>query len=106
MSLIRADGILRIPSMSEGIGAGREVEIELLRPRHEISNTIVCIGSHDNTLDMLSNYLKKRFPKYSLSSGHVGSMGGLIALKRGEAHIAGTHLLDESSGEYNIPFMN
>ncbi len=105
MSLVRADGILRIPSMSEGIGAGREVEIEILRPRHEISNTIVCIGSHDNTLDMLSNYLKKRFPKYSLSSGHVGSMGGLIALKRGEAHIAGTHLLDESSGEYNIPFI-
>lgn len=105
MSLVRADGILRIPSMSEGIGAGSEVDIELLRPRHEISNTIVCIGSHDNTLDLLSNYLKKRFPEYSLSSGHVGSMGGLIALRRGEAHIAGTHLLDEASGEYNIPFI-
>ncbi len=105
MSLVRADGLLRIPSMSEGIGAGNKVDVELLRPRHEISNTIVCIGSHDNTLDLLSNYLKKKFPEYSLSSSHVGSMGGLIALRRGEAHIAGTHLLDEASGEYNIPFI-
>ncbi len=105
MSLVRADGLLRIPSMSEGIGAGNKVDVELLRPRHEISNTIVCIGSHDNTLDLLSNYLKKKFPEYSLSSSHVGSMGGLIALRRGEAHIAGTHLLDEATGEYNIPFI-
>jgi len=89
--------------MSEGIGAGAEVEVELLRPRHEIRNTIVCIGSHDNTLDILANILKKRNPHFSLSSAHVGSMGGLIALKKGEAHMAGTHLLDEETGLYNVP---
>ncbi|MBI4691492.1 MAG: molybdopterin biosynthesis protein [Nitrospirae bacterium] len=105
MSLVRADGFVRIPEMSEGIGAGTEVGVELLRTKNEIENTIVCIGSHDNTLDLLSNFLKKRYPKLSLSSAHVGSMGGLIALKRGEAHIAGTHLLDEETGEYNIPFI-
>ncbi|NIS75547.1 MAG: hypothetical protein GTO08_09755, partial [Deltaproteobacteria bacterium] len=49
--------------------------------------------------------LKKRYPAFSLSSAHVGSMGGLIALKRGEAHMAGTHLLDEETGEYNVPFI-
>ncbi len=105
MSLVRADGIVRIPALSEGIGAGSEVEVELLRSRDEIRNTIVCIGSHDNTLDILANILKKRHPRLSLSSAHVGSMGGLIALKKGEAHMAGTHLLDEESGLYNVPFI-
>ncbi|HAM50948.1 MAG TPA: molybdopterin biosynthesis protein [Nitrospiraceae bacterium] len=105
MSLVRADGMVRVPSLSEGIGAGREVDVELMRPKDEIKNTIVCIGSHDNALDVLSNLLKKRYPAYSLSSAHVGSMGGLIALKRGEAHLAGTHLLDEETGVYNIPFV-
>lgn len=105
MSLVRADGFIRIPAMSEGIGAGSEIEVELLRSEQEIENTIVCIGSHDNALDLLANILKKRHPKYSLSSAHVGSMGGLMALKKGEAHIAGTHLLEEETGEYNVPFI-
>lgn len=105
MSMVRADGFIRIPAMSEGFGSGTEVEVELLRSKRDIENTIVCIGSHDNALDLLANALKKRYPKYSLSSAHVGSMGGLVALKRGEAHIAGTHLLDEQSGEYNIAFL-
>ncbi|MEW6067492.1 MAG: molybdopterin biosynthesis protein [Nitrospirota bacterium] len=105
MSLVRADGFIRIPAMSEGIGKGTEIDVELIRHKREIENTIVCIGSHDNTLDILANMLKKRYPDFSLSSAHVGSMGGLIALKRSEAHIAGTHLLDEETGEYNIPFI-
>jgi putative molybdopterin biosynthesis protein len=105
MSLVRADGFVRIPAMSEGVGAGTDVDVELIRAKNDIENTIVCIGSHDNALDMLANILKKRYPKYSLSSAHVGSMGGLIALKKGEAHLAGMHLLDEETGQYNIPFI-
>ncbi|MDQ7786407.1 MAG: molybdopterin biosynthesis protein [Thermodesulfovibrionales bacterium] len=105
MSLVRADGIARIPAQSEGIGAGTEIDIELLRSAKEIENTIVCIGSHDNALDLLANIIRKRYPALSLSSAHVGSMGGLTALKRGEAHMAGTHLLDEETGEYNVPFI-
>ena len=105
MSLVRADGFVRIPAMSEGIGAGTEIDVELMRSKSDIENTIVCIGSHDNTLDLLANILKKRHPKFSLSSAHVGSMGGLISLKRGEAHLSGTHLLDEETGEYNVPFI-
>jgi len=105
MSLVRADGFVRIPAMSEGVGAGTEVNVELLREKNEIGNTVVCIGSHDNSLDLLANVLKKNYPGFSLSSAHVGSMGGLIALKKGEAHLAGTHLLDEKTGEYNVPFL-
>jgi putative molybdopterin biosynthesis protein len=105
MSLVRADGIIRIPAASEGIAAGHEVTVELLRQKQEITNTIVCIGSHDNALDVLGNFLKKKHPELSLSSAHVGSMGGLLALKRGEAHLAGTHLLDEATGEYNLSYL-
>lgn len=105
MSLVRADGILRIPALSEGLAIGSVVDVELLRSQSEIENTIVCIGSHDNTLNVLSNSLRKRFPMLSLSSAHVGSLGGLMAIKRGEAHLSGTHLLDEETGEYNTPFI-
>ncbi|HEB75252.1 MAG TPA: molybdopterin biosynthesis protein [Nitrospirae bacterium] len=105
MTLQRADGIVRIPAMSEGIAQNTEVEVALLRSRDEIENTVVCIGSHDNTLDVLANILKKRTHSYSLSSAHVGSMGGMMAIKKMEAHIAGTHLLDEPTGEYNVPFI-
>lgn len=105
MSLVRADGIIKIPSDVEALSSGKEVEVLLLRDETDIRNTIVCIGSHDNILDILANYIRKRFPFYSLSSAHVGSMGGIAAIKKSEAHIAGTHLLDENSGEYNIPFI-
>jgi putative molybdopterin biosynthesis protein len=105
MSLVRADGFVRIPDMSEGLGSGTEIDVELMRSKGDIENTIVCIGSHDNALDLLANILKKRYPGFSLSSAHVGSMGGLMALKRGEAHMAGTHLLDEETGEYNITYI-
>jgi len=105
MSLVRADGFVRIPAMSEGFGAGAEVQVDMLRRKDEIENTVVCIGSHDNALDLLANLLKRTYPKFSLSSAHVGSMGGLIAVRKGEAHVAGTHLLDEESGEYNVPYV-
>lgn len=105
MSLVRADGIIRIPAHTEALSAGTEVEVELMRNNNEIKNTIVCIGSHDNILDTLANAIKRNYPEFSLSSAHIGSMGGLMALKKGEAHFAGTHLLDEQSGEYNIPFI-
>jgi putative molybdopterin biosynthesis protein len=105
MTLQRADGVVRIPALSEGIAPGSEADVMLIRSKNEIKNTLVCIGSHDNTIDVLANFLKKRYPSLSLSSAHVGSMGGLMAIKKSEAHIAGTHLLEEATGEYNIPFI-
>ncbi|MGC8796366.1 molybdopterin biosynthesis protein [Thermodesulfovibrio sp. 3462-1] len=105
MSVVRADGYIVVPRGSEGFSQGSEIPVYLWRSKEEIDNTVVCIGSHDNTLDVLYNFLRKRFPQVTLSSAHVGSMGGLIAIKKGEAHIAGTHLLDEATGEYNVPFI-
>jgi putative molybdopterin biosynthesis protein len=102
MSLVRADGLVTIPRLSEGVHAGTEVEVELLRPPEDVERTVVAIGSHDLTLDLLSSRLAERRPGASLSSSNVGSLGGLIALQRGEAHLAGSHLLDEASGEYNL----
>ncbi|KPK27961.1 MAG: LysR family transcriptional regulator [Desulfobacterales bacterium SG8_35_2] len=105
MSLVQADGILRVPAHSEGIGPGEKVNIELLRDADEIENTLVFIGSHDNILDVLANLLHRLRPICRLSSAHVGSMGGIMAIRRGEAHLAGTHLLDENTGEYNVSFI-
>jgi putative molybdopterin biosynthesis protein len=105
MSLVRADGILTISAGSEGVGAGEQVEVELLRKPEDILNTLVFIGSHDNILDVLANILHTAKPSIFLSSAHVGSLGGIMAIKRGDAHVAGTHLLDGETGEYNIPFI-
>jgi len=79
--------------------------VELLRSPEEVDQTIVAIGSHDLTLDLLSSRLSALRPGASLSSSNVGSLGGLIALQRGEAHLAGSHLLDEESGEYNLSYV-
>lgn len=105
MSLVQADAILTIPAGCEGVGAEERVLVELLRPLSEVDNTLVFIGSHDNILDVLANMLHLHRPLVRLSSAHVGSMGGIMAIRRGEAHVAGTHLLDEASGEYNIPYI-
>ncbi|MBO8137092.1 MAG: molybdopterin biosynthesis protein [Desulfotomaculum sp.] len=105
MTMVRADGILRVPRNIEGYQAGETVEVELMRSMEEIDETTVVIGSHDIALDILANYLRKMYPQATLSSAHVGSLGGLSALKRGEAHCAGSHLLDEETGEYNIPYI-
>jgi molybdopterin molybdotransferase/putative molybdopterin biosynthesis protein len=105
MSMVRADGLVRIPRFSEGVLAGAEVDVELLRGMDDIRKTVVAIGSHDLALDLLSNALARRSPGASLASANVGSLGGLLALARGEAHLAGSHLLDEETGEYNVSYI-
>ncbi|MDA1000659.1 MAG: molybdopterin biosynthesis protein [bacterium] len=104
-SLIEADGIVRIPARSEGIEAGEEVQVELLRPLSEIKGNILVAGSHDNALDLLTAEIRRRHPAYSLSTSAVGSMAGLMALRAGEAHVAGSHLLDPESGDYNWSYI-
>ncbi len=105
-SITEAHGILRIPAHLEGIKEGAEMEAELLRPVEEIENTIVAVGSHDNTLDLLADELKAGGRGISLSSSHVGSMGGLMAIKRGVCHLAGAHLLDTEDGSYNVSYIS
>lgn len=102
-TLTRADGILRIPAQSEGIDQGAPVSVELLRPAFEIHRTVVIIGSHDLTLDLLADELIPH--NVFLSSSHVGSLGGLFALKGNNAHIATSHLLDEQTGHYNWSYI-
>jgi putative molybdopterin biosynthesis protein len=100
-SLARADGLLIIPALSEGVLKGAEGECELLRPEHEIRNTILITGSHDVALDLLASEMRSRAPELSVTSTHVGSMAGLAALRERFCHAAGTHLLDPDTGEYN-----
>ncbi len=106
MSLVRADGLVRVPRFSEGLHPGAEVQVELLRDPAEIASTIVAIGSHDLALDLLASHIRRFAPAVRLSSANVGSLGGLMALKRRDAHLAGTHLLDEATGEYNRAFLD
>lgn len=105
MSLVRADGYLKVPVNSEGVEAGERVEVTLLREMEDILNTVVVIGSHDPILDLLSDFLHSAYGQYSISSTHVGSMGGVMALKRNETHMAGVHLLDPDDGSYNISYI-
>lgn len=101
-----ADGIIRIPNHIEGIKEQETVTAELLRPLSAIENTLVVVGSHDNTLDVLADHLRAGYDgAISLSSSHVGSMGGLMALKRGVCHLAGSHLLDTEDGSYNLSYV-
>jgi putative molybdopterin biosynthesis protein len=104
-SLVRADGILRIPRFSEGQNVGDRVTVHLYRTPQEIERTIVAIGSHDLTLDVLAQYLAERTAGLRLMSANVGSMSGLVALRRGEAHLAGSHLLDPQTGIYNESYV-
>ncbi|MDD3921226.1 MAG: molybdopterin biosynthesis protein, partial [Eubacteriales bacterium] len=104
-SFMKADGILSVPQETEGYEAGETVAVTLLRPKYELENTLVAIGSHDPLLDELANLLHITCNDMFMSSSHVGSMGGIMAVRRKEAHIAGCHLLDEDTGEYNVGFI-
>ena len=105
MSLVRADGFCVINQNSEGVEAGDTVRVELYRGMEEIERTLVSIGSHDLIMDVIADLLPNSYRNIYLSSTHVGSMGGLMAIRRGEAHLAPIHLLDEESGEYNLPYL-
>lgn len=103
-SLVRADGLVRIPRFSEGLEAGSRVTVHLYRQPHEIAQSIVAIGSHDLTLDLLAQFLAATGQR-RLASANVGSLGGLVALRRGEAHLGGSHLLDPETGDYNTSYV-
>lgn len=105
MSLVKADGLLSVPLNSEGYEAGETVMVDLLRDIREIENTVVVTGSHDLVVDMLADVLHRKWPEAGLSSAHVGSLAGIMALQRSEAHVAPIHLLDEETGDYNQEFV-
>ena len=105
MSLVKADGFCIIPQNSEGVLAGEEVDIVLCKSLEEIENTLVSIGSHDMSLDLIGDMMADKYPGKRFASTHVGSMAGLMALKCHETTIAPTHLLDMETGEYNLSYV-
>ena len=104
-SFMKADGILEVPQGVEGYEAGTQVEVRLLCEPEKLSNTLVVIGSHDPLLDELGDMMHIENNAVFMSSAHVGSMGGVMAVRRGEAHTAGCHLLDTETGKYNLAFV-
>lgn len=104
-SMTKAQAVTQLPPEAEGLEAGATVTAELLVDRDELDRTLVCVGSHDNTLDTLADLLMRHMPAIRLASSHVGSMGGLIALKNGATMMAGSHLFDPPTRDYNFPFL-
>ncbi|MGQ0574434.1 MAG: molybdopterin biosynthesis protein [Pseudonocardia sp.] len=105
-SLVRADGLLVVPAGVEGHHAGADVRVELLRGLGEIGRTVVAIGSHDLVLDMAASALRAADPLVTLASSNVGSLGGLVALRDGLCHLAGSHLLDPATAAYTLPYVD
>ena len=105
-SLVRADGLLVVPAGVEGHHAGEQVRVELLRGLSAIVRTIVAIGSHDLILDVAASALRSADPLITLASSNVGSLGGLVALRDGLCHLAGSHLLEPATGEYTLPYLD
>ncbi len=104
-SFMKADGMIEVPQGTEGYTAGEEIRVRLLTEKQQLKNTLVVIGSHDPLLDELADLIHREDRRLFLSSAHVGSMGGIMAVRRGEAHAAGIHLLDTETGEYNRKFI-
>ncbi len=98
MSMVKADGIVKVERLCEGLEAGAKVEVRLLRPLGEIKKTLVITGSHDMMIDVLADQMP-------VSSAHVGSLSGIMALRRKECHMAPIHLLDEETGIYNEAYV-
>lgn len=105
-TMSRAQGVGRIPAQSEGIDQHATVHTELLVEEKRLDEVLVTVGSHDNTLDILADELMGLDTPMRLASSHVGSMGGILAVKNGSCHMAGAHLFDPETGDYNFPFID
>lgn len=104
-SLTKAQGLTRIPTDREGLASGEVVRAELLVSAQDLDRTILVVGSHDLTLDLLGDELMRLDPPLRLGASHVGSMGGVRALALGAALASGAHLFDPSTGDFNFPFL-
>ncbi len=105
-TLTRAEGIISIPALSEGVTQGELIDAELLVDDEALLNTVVVIGSHDITIDILADEIRQNPGRnIRISSGNAGSLGGLLAIRKGICHFAGSHLLDTETGEYNVSYI-
>jgi putative molybdopterin biosynthesis protein len=104
-SFTKADCLLDVPQNCEGYEAGERAFARLLRPVDRIARTVRILGSHDPLIDEASDELRRADPKAHVSSTHVGSMGAILAVLRGEAQLGGVHLLDDADGTYNLSYI-
>jgi len=102
-TLTRAQAVMRVPPEAEGVAEGAIVQGELLCAPEALDSILVCVGSHDNVLDLLADELMGLDTPFRLVSTHVGSMGGMTAIKNGSCHLGGMHLFDEGTGDFNFP---
>jgi putative molybdopterin biosynthesis protein len=102
MSAVRANAYIRVPQASEGFDAGEEVEAHLMVTADEAAEALLVTGSHDPVIDYLTDLIHPQH--VTLLSTHVGSMGGILALKKDECHAAPTHLLADD-GSYNTVYL-
>jgi putative molybdopterin biosynthesis protein len=100
ITTLLSDGFLEIPEHTEILDENAEVEITLFG-EFELTD-LMFIGSHDIGVDILFQMIEDVAPHVKVVN--VGSQGGLVAVRKGIADIAGTHLLS-ASGEYNLPFV-
>jgi putative molybdopterin biosynthesis protein len=102
-SFSQADGFFAVGAQTETVLAGTEVEVTLIGANHALAD-LVIIGSHCVGLDLLVGHVIEA--GFSVRALNVGSNGGLIAARRGECDVAGIHLMDPATGEYNRPFLS
>jgi putative molybdopterin biosynthesis protein len=103
MSMVRANAYIQIPPSTEGLSAGSIVPARLSVSYARAQASILITGSHDPCLDILADIAAKQ--GIVIHSSHVGSMGGLLSLRKDECHASPMHLLDEQ-GEYNVSYLN
>jgi len=107
LTLPRANGVVRPAAHRLGdrpvqLG-GRAVQVELFADPARLETTLVAVGC-DPATSLLAEHLRRRHPTFELAWQGGNSLQALESVGRGEAHLAGTHLLDPSSGVYNVPF--
>ena len=104
-SFTKADCLLDVPQNCEGYEPGDRAFARLLKPIDRITRTVHILGSHDPLIDEATDELRRQDIKAHISSSHVGSMGAILAISRGEGQLGGVHLLDETDGSYNVSYI-
>jgi len=99
-TIAKADGYMIIPESVEFAEEGEEVYVNLFSPAYMPADLYI-VGSHDLGLDRLIPLMRA----YKVKTIYVGSIGGIASIKKAEADVAGIHLVDSETMEYNIPFL-
>ena len=105
-SAVEADGVALISPETEGVMEGEKFKVRLTDTCPPLDQSLIAVGSHSLLLHTLANELRTLDEPLFLTSIHVGSMGGVRAMARRRATLAGIHLLEPDSGKYNLPFIS